>query len=542
LRSVRALGTASPLRARLEDGAELLSGDEPVVDLGLVTNLTTFDVGAIAPEYDIPVEMQPTVAQYIQFFQGPGRKWFRKWMSRSTRYIPMMTPLLERSGLPRDTVYLAMIESGFSPGATSWARAAGPWQFIGSTGRRFGLHQDFWIEERRDPLKATVAAGKYLSELHGALGHWYLAWAGYNAGGEKLRRMVQKRGTADFWALSDGKGLANETKHYVPKLIACALVAKHPRAFGFSEDEFDYQQPLQWDEVPVVEPTDLEVIARAAGTSTEEIRELNPELRRWCTPPATAPPPHLVPPPPPPPRPPLPGPDSPREPGGVPRQPGQDRASRAAHLPDPPGAQGRHALPHRGPVPLRCGSHPPVQPAAERADAAAQQRAGGAGGLRSRGDGRGGPRARPTGGSGPRPGLRGPRSRGGSPGGDPPPAEHRSGPGADQERDHRRQDPRPVRGAERGLAVDHRPALCGLGGGAQGLEQPRAEVATRAPGGHRAHRVAGSGRGARGGEGAGGGAGGSAGLARSAGLGDQARSHPPGPVRPAPQHPPARRG
>jgi len=294
LRSVRALGTASPLRARLEDGAEVLSGDEPVVNLGLVTDLSTFDVGTIAPEYDIPIEMQPTVAQYVQFFQGPGRKWFRKWMSRSTRYIPMMTPLLERGGLPRDTVYLAMIESGFSPGATSWARAAGPWQFISATGRRFGLKQDFWVDERRDPLKATVAAGRYLTELHGALGHWYLAWAGYNAGGEKLRRMMVRRGTADFWALSDGKGLAKETKHYVPKLIACALVAKHPRAFGFTDDEFDFQEPLQFDEVPVVEPTDLDLVARAAGTSTETIRELNPELRRWCTPPATTARPYLL--------------------------------------------------------------------------------------------------------------------------------------------------------------------------------------------------------------------------------------------------------
>src|SRR5262249_822193 len=100
LRSVRALGTASPLRARLEDGAGVLPGDVPVVDLGRVPDLSTFDVGTVAPEYDIPVEMQPTVAQYIQFFQGPGRKWFRKWMSRSPRYIPMMTPLLERGGLP----------------------------------------------------------------------------------------------------------------------------------------------------------------------------------------------------------------------------------------------------------------------------------------------------------------------------------------------------------------------------------------------------------------------------------------------------------
>ena len=150
------------------------------------------------------------------------------------------------------------------------------------------------MDERRDPLKATVAAGRYLTELHGALGHWYLAWAGYNAGGEKLRRMVERRGTSDFWALSDGKGLAKETKHYVPKLIACALVAKHPRAFGFSDDEFEFQRPLEFDEVPVVEPTDLEVLARAAGTSAESIRELNPELRRWCTPPASAARPYLL--------------------------------------------------------------------------------------------------------------------------------------------------------------------------------------------------------------------------------------------------------
>jgi membrane-bound lytic murein transglycosylase D len=294
LRSVRSLGTASPLRARLEDGADGLSGEEPAVTLGLITDLSSFNIGSVAAEYDIPVEMQPTVAQYIQFFQGPGRKWFRHWMSRSTRYIPMMAPLLEQAGLPRDTVYLAMIESGFSPGATSWARAAGPWQFISGTGRRFGLRQDFWIDERRDPLKATVAAGKYLTELHQALGHWYLAWAGYNAGGEKLRRMVVKRGTADFWQLTDGKGLAKETKHYVPKLIACALVAKHPQAFGFSQDEFDFQKPLESEEVPVVEPTDLEVLARAAGVGSEEIRERNPELRRWCTPPATATRPYML--------------------------------------------------------------------------------------------------------------------------------------------------------------------------------------------------------------------------------------------------------
>jgi len=295
LQSVLHLGDVSPLRARIDDGADGWAADAVAgPELSVVTDLSSFDISLVTGSYDIPVEMQPLVAQYIRFFQGPGRKWFRVWMSRSSRYIPMMAPVLEASGLPRDTVYLAMIESGFSPEAYSWARAAGPWQFISSTGKRFGLRQDFWVDERRDPLKATRAASRYLRELHDALGTWYLAWAGYNAGGEKLRRLVERRGTDDFWELSEGRGLAKETKHYVPKLIACALVAKHPKAFGFSEDEFSWEQPLLYDEVPVVEPTDLEVLARAADVPVEEIRALNPELRRWCSPPASKEQPYLL--------------------------------------------------------------------------------------------------------------------------------------------------------------------------------------------------------------------------------------------------------
>jgi membrane-bound lytic murein transglycosylase D len=295
LHSVVRLGASSPLRARIDDGADGWAADVVAgPELSLVTDVAAFDISLVTGSYDIPVEMQPLVAQYIRFFQGPGRKWFRVWMSRSSRYIPMMAPVLEASGLPRDTVYLAMIESGFSPEAFSWARAAGPWQFISSTGKRFGLRQDFWVDERRDPIKATRAASRYLRELHDALGSWYLAWAGYNAGGEKLRRLVERRGTDDFWELSEGRGLAKETKHYVPKLIACALVAKHPKAFGFSDDEFSWQEPLAFDEVPVVEPTDLEVLAKAAEVPVEEIRTLNPELRRWCSPPASKEQPYLL--------------------------------------------------------------------------------------------------------------------------------------------------------------------------------------------------------------------------------------------------------
>ena len=290
LRSVRRLGMGNPLKDRIEDGFEEdpLRDDTPPRELGPIADVLKFDVARVAGEYDIPVEMQPLVAQYVRFFQGPGRKWFCKWLSRSTRYIPVMTPLLEAQGVPRDTVYLAMIESGFSPQAYSWARAAGPWQFISATGKHYGLKQDFWVDERLDFVKSTLAAGRYLKHLREGLGHWYLAWAGYNAGGERIRRVIQKKGTRNFWEISDGHGLAKETRHYVPKLIAAALVAKHPKAFGFAPDEFDYEPAATFDEVKLADPTDLEVVATAAGVPLDDVRGLNPELKRWCTPPASA--------------------------------------------------------------------------------------------------------------------------------------------------------------------------------------------------------------------------------------------------------------
>ncbi len=289
LQSVNRLGLGSPLRMRMLDALDedTLREDSTPAELAPVSDLASFDVGLVQDRYDIPLDMQPLVAQYIRFFQGPGRKWFRKWMGRSTRFLPVMQPILEQRGMPQDTVYLAMIESGFSTSAYSWAHASGPWQFISSTGKQYGLKQDFWVDERRDPVKATEAAAKYLAQLHSDLGHWYLAWAAYNTGAGRVRRTIAKKGTSDFWEISDGKGLAKETKHYVPKLIAAALVAKNPRAFGFDEAEFDFLPPMQFEEVKVVDPTDLEVIARAAGVPVQEVKELNPELKRWCTPPAT---------------------------------------------------------------------------------------------------------------------------------------------------------------------------------------------------------------------------------------------------------------
>ncbi|WP_224244235.1 LysM peptidoglycan-binding domain-containing protein [Hyalangium gracile] len=296
LQSLRRLGLANPLRLRMLDALEepTLREDDTLPELPLIKDLENFDVAQIQDRYDIPLEMQPLVAQYIQFFQGPGRKWYRKWVSRSTRYLPVMQPILEQKGLPRDTVYLAMIESGFSTSAYSWAHAAGPWQFISSTGRQYGLRQDFWVDERRDPIKATHAAANYLKQLYGELGHWYLAWAGYNTGGGRVRRLMDRHNTSNFWALSEERGFAKETKHYVPKLIAAALIAKNPSAFGFREEEFEYEPPLEYDEVKLVDATDLDVLARAAGVNVKDVQELNPELKRWCTPPATEKQPYVL--------------------------------------------------------------------------------------------------------------------------------------------------------------------------------------------------------------------------------------------------------
>lgn len=294
---VQRLGLGNPLRERLEralDDAETRGEPLPFA-LDPVTDVASFDVSLVKDRYDIPVEMQPLVAQYIHFFQHQGRKWFCLWMNRSTRYIPMMQPILAEAGLPKDTVYLAMIESGFSTQARSWAAAVGPWQFIAGTADMFKLKRDFWLDERNDFIKSTRAAASYLSQLYANHGHWYLAWAGYNTGGGRVRWITTRYGTRDFWELSEKKpGFAKETRHYVPKLIAAALIAKHPEAFGFTADEFEYEKPLEYDELPLDTQVDLEVLARLSGTTLEEIKTLNPEIKRWCTPPASAKEPYLV--------------------------------------------------------------------------------------------------------------------------------------------------------------------------------------------------------------------------------------------------------
>lgn len=239
------------------------------------------------PASDIPLTINRKVEYFITYFQTTGRKWFAKWLSRSERYIPMMKNVLKKEGLPEDLVYLAMIESGFSTHACSHASAVGPWQFIAGTGKRYALKIDSWVDERRDPLKSTIAAALYLKELYSLFNKdWYLAAAGYNAGENKILRAIDMYNTRDFWQISEGEYLKRETKDYVPKLLAAAIIAKDPAKYGFAD--VAYLPPIEFDTVLIQSRTDLELVARLLEVSPGSIRELNPELKKGCTPPDVA--------------------------------------------------------------------------------------------------------------------------------------------------------------------------------------------------------------------------------------------------------------
>lgn len=236
-------------------------------------------------KYDIPVTLNEHTAAWIDFYQTRGRKHFAKHLARSSRYIPVMRQILvEEYDLPGDLVYIAMIESGFSARAYSRAKAAGFWQFISATGRRYNLRIDRNVDERRDYIRATHAAARYLKDLHEMFGDWYLAFAGYNAGEGKVGRAIKRHGTRDFWRIAQGSYLRKETKNYVPKFLAAMIIAKDPEKFGFTDIE--WEEPLDYEEVIVSgTPLDLRIAAEVGEVELEELQKLNPELKIWFTPP-----------------------------------------------------------------------------------------------------------------------------------------------------------------------------------------------------------------------------------------------------------------
>jgi membrane-bound lytic murein transglycosylase D len=226
--------------------------------------------------------LNDSVENHLEYFKTRGRDVFQLWLDRSARYIPVMKGIFREKNLPEDLVYVAMIESGFNPYAVSWARAVGPWQFMPATGKLYGLKIDWWIDERKDPIKSTNAAAEHLKDLHNLFGSWPLALASYNAGAGKVQRAVLRTRSDDFWDLKASRYIRKETKNYVPRYMAATIIAKNPGAYGFIVSQYE---PYKFDEVVVEESTDLRLIARCAECTYAELKELNPELRRWVTPP-----------------------------------------------------------------------------------------------------------------------------------------------------------------------------------------------------------------------------------------------------------------
>jgi membrane-bound lytic murein transglycosylase D len=234
------------------------------------------------------------VQYFLDFFQGPARPRMTIWLERMKRYEDMIREELAEQGMPGDLVYLALIESGFSNTAVSRARATGMWQFMRGTARMYGLRMDSWVDERRDPYKATSAAARHLRDLRDRFGSIYLAAAAYNAGGGKVSRGLARlpgdeedglNTDATFFRLSDTRHLRQETRDYVPKLIAAALIAKEPVRYGFPA--FEDVEPHAWDSIIVNDAAGLDVIARLADTTVAAIREINPQYLRLSTPPGS---------------------------------------------------------------------------------------------------------------------------------------------------------------------------------------------------------------------------------------------------------------
>jgi membrane-bound lytic murein transglycosylase D len=280
--AVRRLGLESPARSRL--CAALQRADHAD---GRIAGLPEIDYGLhrLKAEYDIPIDVNEEVVRYVRFFQSPRiRPHFVRWLGRARRYVPWFRRILREEGVPADTAYLAMVESGFANRATSHAGAAGAWQFIPATGKRFGLRQDFWVDERRDPEKAARAAARFLKELHAQTGDWRLAWAGYNAGPGRIAR-ARRLGYASFWHMArQGRVLPRETRAYVPKIMAAAIIGKHADAFGFTEGEIEAERSIEHEEVIIPRATELSFVAEAAQVPVSVLLDLNPELRRTRTP------------------------------------------------------------------------------------------------------------------------------------------------------------------------------------------------------------------------------------------------------------------
>jgi len=238
-------------------------------------------------EPDFPVEMNDVVLSYVNSYQNKLRDWFQTALDRGSKVFPRVKEIFREEGVPTSLVYLSIVESACNPRAYSRARAAGMWQFIAGTARRYGLKVGFWEDERWDPERSARASAKYLKDLHDRFGDWSLALAAYNCGEGRILRGRKRYPQADFWTLRKRRYLVRETREYVPAIHAAILVASNPAAYGFTIPEPPEAEITT--RIEVDGPTDLRVLAKCAGITLEELRDLNPALRRQATPPRAYP-------------------------------------------------------------------------------------------------------------------------------------------------------------------------------------------------------------------------------------------------------------
>lgn len=238
----------------------------------------------------IPLVLNAAVEKNLKYFQEGIPDRFQTYLDRFHHYKEVVEPIFREFGLPTELMYLSLVESGFNPKAYSRARASGPWQFMKATGRMYKLHVNWYVDERRDPIKSTVAAAHHLRDLYDRFGSWPLALAAYNAGSGKISRAIRKTKSRDFWKIRRTWHIRRETKEYVPRFIAATLIAKNPMAYGFQTPKGD---PHEFEEVLIAKRVHLSSITKQTGISLEELKRLNPELRRNIVPNSKGPGYHL---------------------------------------------------------------------------------------------------------------------------------------------------------------------------------------------------------------------------------------------------------
>jgi membrane-bound lytic murein transglycosylase D len=233
--------------------------------------------------HDVPIVANDRVLSYVELFQGRLHEFMAAGLARAHRYLPMIREVFKQEGVPLDLAYVPLVESAFKPTALSRVSARGMWQFMLPTAQAHGLRQTFFIDDRADPEKATRAAAQYLKTLNKVFdGDWNLALASYNAGPGRIQRAVQRAHTSDYWKLaSSSRYLPKDTRAYVPMIMAAILIARNPALYGFDDTG---ASPLAYERVMVPDALDLKILAEWCGVTVDELRELNPDLRRTTTP------------------------------------------------------------------------------------------------------------------------------------------------------------------------------------------------------------------------------------------------------------------